>query len=149
MRNRAQARRAEDIENAGAIRSGPHGVRDVARRAPEVTCLDRDLLAALNAHGRAFKQDAPLLFGVVVHDAFGVRRDGHHRQHRLLAGKDMRGEPRRKLAEQAIVRAVQVVELGLLAHRRFLSIMLRSRPTIAALVAIVRVRCAAATMSPT
>jgi hypothetical protein len=58
-----------------------------------------------------------LLLGVMMQDTFSIGRKRHHRQHSLLAGEDARCQPRRELTEQAVVRFLQIVELGLLARR--------------------------------
>src|SRR4051812_15443144 len=110
-------RRTEDIEHARALRPGAHGVRHISRRAPEITLFHLNLLAALKPDRRALKQYTPLLLGMMMQGPFRVWRQRYHRQHRLLAGKNARGEPRREIAKQAVLRIIQVVKLALLTHR--------------------------------
>src|SRR5258705_12388320 len=44
-------RRAEDVKHAGAVRSSPHGMRQISRRTPEIALHDRDFLIPLNPGG--------------------------------------------------------------------------------------------------
>jgi hypothetical protein len=67
---------AKRVEHAGTFRTGAHRVGDVARGAPKITFLYGYFLVTLNAHSRAFQKHAPLLFGVMVQGAFGVRGPG-------------------------------------------------------------------------
>src|SRR5204863_5207643 len=91
--------RAEHVEHAGALRTGTHGMGDVARGAPEVPLLYGDLLTVLHTHGGALQKHAPLLFGVLVQHALSVGGQAHDREHRLLAGKNPRRHAGTKLAE--------------------------------------------------
>src|SRR5437762_3570614 len=109
-------RRTEDVKHAGALRSSAHRVRNVARRPPEIALLHLDLFIALDPDGGAFQQNAPLFLGVVMQGSRGVRRQGHHRQHGVLTGKDPRRHPRREFAQQAVDRMIEIVEFAALAH---------------------------------
>ena len=120
-------RRREDIEHAAALRPRAHGVRHVAGRAPEVALLDGDFLVALVADGGALQAHPPLLLGVMVHRAFRVRPDRHHRQHGLLAGEDARRHAVGEFAQQAVVGLVEIVEFFFLAHRCLLPVIVRRR----------------------
>jgi hypothetical protein len=74
----------------------------IAGRAPEITPLDADLLVALDAYRRAFEEHAPLLLGMMMQRPLRVRRERHHREHRLLAGEDARRQAGRQLAEEPV-----------------------------------------------
>ena len=58
-----------------------------------------------------------------MHGAFRVRRQHHHRQHGVLAGENARGEARREIAKQAVMRVIQIVKFGF-----FDSLVLPSTP---------------------
>lgn len=103
--------------------AGAHGVRHITRRAPEVAFLHGNLLITLDADGGAVEQHAPLLLGMMVQRALRMRRQRHHRQHRLLAGEDARGHPCRELAKQPVAVIVEIVEFVLLAHAALLFIL--------------------------
>src|SRR5258705_4769647 len=117
-------RRAEDVKHARPLRSSPHPLLHISRRAPEIALLDRNFLAALNPDGRAIEQHSPLFLGVMMQGALRVRRQRHHRQHRVLAGENSRRDPGREFAQQAIMRIVEIVKFVLLTHRFSLTFFL-------------------------
>ena len=49
--------------------------------------------------------------------SFRMRRQRHHGQHGVLAGKNPRRESRREIAKQAVMRIIQIVKFVLLIHR--------------------------------
>src|ERR1700754_4275570 len=109
--------RAEYIEHAAAFRPGAHGVRHIAGRAPEIALLHLDLLAALDTDRRTFQQHAPLLLGMMMQGALRMRLQNHHREHRLLAGKDAGRDAGHEFAEQAVDGIIEIVEFVALTHR--------------------------------
>jgi hypothetical protein len=64
--------------------------------------------AILDADALPFQKDSPLLLGMAVDGAAGVRLDADHREHGVLPGEDPRPDALRQLAGYARALVVKV-----------------------------------------
>ena len=82
--------RAEYVENASTVRSGPETVRDTAGGTPEISGLHGMLFPSLDANAIAFKKYAPLFFRMAVDLTFSVRLERYKGEHGMIPDEDAR-----------------------------------------------------------